>query len=147
MPTYGGETPLLKWESYTFEAPAGTTSAAPVEQGELFKVNGTVADADGTRFKVIPCVAGDDPGDSIIVMALHRIVEIGPVGCQILAPFSGQVREIPYHTGEVPTVGGSIQIATGNVRKIGVTKAFTRSDGNVVLRVDTTRLVAEVLFA
>lgn len=141
MAGYGGETPLVKYGlSYTFESPTGTTTAAPVEQGDLFKVSGTAS--DGSGYKLAALTAGDDPTEVVMVMALHRMTEVGTMGGQLIGNWH-QVRRLNYVSGSAPTLGQSIEAAAGNVRKVAG-KAFAIGSG-IVLKVNTADLTVEVL--
>lgn len=140
MSGYGGETPLVKYGlSYTFESPDGTTAAVPVAQGDLFKIGGTAS--DGTGYKLVALVDGNDFTSSVIVMALHAIAEVGTMGAQILGNWH-QIRRLNYVTGVAPTLGQSVEASGVNVRKVKG-KAFD-GDG-IVLKVNTADLTVEVL--
>lgn len=140
MAGYGGETPLIGFGlRLTVEAPTGTNATTPVEQGDIFKISGTAADSSG--YKAAALTAGDDATNSVVIMALHRMTDVGPMGVVVLGPWQ-QVRRLNYVSGSAPTLGQSIEAAAGNVRKIAG-KAFDK-DG-FVLKVDTSALQAEVL--
>lgn len=140
MAGYGGETPLIDGGfRLTLESPTGTTSSIPVEQGDLFKIGGTAA--DGTGYKAAALVAGNDATSSVVVMALHRMTEVGPMGVIVLGGYQGIVR-FNYVSGAAPTLGQSIEASATNVRKV-VGKAWD-GDG-MVLKVNTAELTVEVL--
>lgn len=140
MAGYGGETPLIEYGlTLTVEAPTGTNATTPVEQGDLFKLSGTAA--DGSGYKAAALSAGNDSTSSVVVMALHRMTEVGPMGVYVLGGWQA-VRRLNYVSGSAPTIGQSIEASAGNVRKIAG-KAYD-GDG-YVLKVDTANLQAEVL--
>ena len=141
MAGYGGETPLIGFGlRLTVEAPTGTDSTTPVEQGDIFKLGSTAA--DGSGYKAVALVAADAASDPVImVMALHRMTSVGPLGVAVLGNWH-QVRRLNYYTGEAPSIGNSIEASNNNVRKVKG-KAFD-GDG-YVLNVDTTALQVEVL--
>lgn len=140
MAGYGGETPSITTSfSLTVEAPTGTDSTTPVNEGDLFKLGGTAA--DGTGYKAVALASGNDSTSSVVVMAIHRIAEVGPMGVILLGPWH-QVRRFNYVSGAAPTLGQSIEASGTNVRKIAG-KAYD-GDG-YVLKVNTSDLTAEVL--
>lgn len=143
---YGGPLPLINQDSrLSVEAPDGTDATTPVNEGDLFKL-AVAADtaADSSGYKAIACVAGDDLIDSYIVQALHGISSVNQMGVLWLSGSAGTVQELPYSAEDAPVVGESVEISTVNVRKVvGVTHAKGKG---LVLKVDTTRLIAEVLF-
>lgn len=145
MATYGGVTPLLKWESITCEAPAGTTVAAPVLQGELFELSGAGVDDDGSGYKLVACTAGDTFAAALIVMALHRQTEEREIGVQQLSVGSGQRRLLAY-TGTAPAIGDGVAISAANVRKVVGTGAAAATNLPRVVRVLTATTEVEVAF-
>jgi hypothetical protein len=102
------------------EAPTGTTSAAPVEAGEFFKLGGTAA--DGSGYKLAALAATDDPKTCVMVMALHRCTDMAvPIGVKVLGSYQ-QVRRGKYEGS--PAIGQSIDAAPTSQRKLeGVTWA------------------------
>jgi hypothetical protein len=140
MAGYGGETPLIGFGlRLTVESPTGTDATTPVAQGDLFKLGGTAA--DGSGYKAAALVGGNDSTSSVVIMALHNMTEVGPMGVVVLGPWQ-QVRRFNYVSGAAPTLGQSIEASGTNVRKIAG-KAYD-GDG-IVLKVDTSALTAEVL--
>lgn len=140
MAGYGGETPLIDFGlRLTLESPTGTTTAAPVESGDLFKISGTAA--DGSGYKAAALTAGDDPGEVVIVQALHRMTSVGPMGVSVLGHFQ-QVRRVNYVSGAAPTLGQSIEASATNVRKVA---GITYDGSSMVLLIDTNALQCEVL--
>lgn len=140
MAGYGGETPLIGFGlRMTLESPTGTTSAAPVEQGDLFKIGGTAADSSG--YKAAALVDGNDFTSSVVVMALHRMTEVGPMGVMVLGRWHSVVR-LNYVTGVAPTLGQSVEASGVDIRKI---KGKAYDGDGMVLKVDTSALTAEVL--
>lgn len=141
MAGYGGETPLVEYGlTMTVEAPTGTDSTTPVNQGDLFKLSGTAA--DGSGYKVAAAAADDDPQNCILVMALHRMTSVGPMGVLVLGGYAGTTK-FNYYTGAAPTIGQSIAVTASNVRKVkGI--AWAAGKGYVTA-VDTTNLMVEVL--
>jgi hypothetical protein len=140
MAGYGGETPQVKYGlSITVESPDGTSATVPVEQGDLFKLGGTAS--DGSGYKAVALVSGNDATSSVVIMALHRITEVGTMGVQVIGRYS-QIRRLNYVSGSAPTLGQSVEASGSNVRKI-VGKAFD-GDG-FVCAVNTSDLTAEVL--
>ena len=136
---YGGETPFVNGLTLTVESPAGTTTAAPVEAGDILKLGGTAA--DGSAYKVVACADEDTPASVVMVQALHRITEVGPLGVRVLSRYS-QVRRLPYLVGEIPTLTNSVKISA-TVDEVGVV-AFADGKG-YVLAVDTVAGDCEVL--
>jgi hypothetical protein len=138
----GGPTPDLKYGTeLTVEGPDGVSSALPVRQGDIFKLGGV--GADGTGYKVIPAVAGDDAGNCILVQAKHDLTDLKvPLGVKVICMNGCQVLRLPYKTGSAPTIGQSVEVATASVREI-VGKAFAVGHG-YVLAVDTAAEDAEV---
>jgi hypothetical protein len=140
MAGYGGETPLIGFGlRLTVESPTGTDATTPVAQGDLFKLGGTAA--DGTGYKAVALVAGNDSTSSVILMALHPMTSVGPMGVYVLGPWQS-VRRLNYVSGAAPTLGQSIEASATNVRKV-VGKAYD-GDG-YVLKVATADLQVEVL--
>lgn len=140
MAGYGGETPLIGFGlRLTVEAPTGTDATTPVAQGDLFKIGGTAA--DGSGYKAAALAAGNDSTSSVVLMALHAMTEVGPMGVVVLDKWQ-QVRRLNYVSGAAPTLGQSIEASATNVRKV-VGKAYD-GDG-IVLKVDTAGLQVEVL--
>jgi hypothetical protein len=123
----------------TVEAPDATTILVPVEAGTILKLGSTAA--DGSGYKAVAAVDNDTPASVVLVMALHRITSVGPLGVMVLGRYS-QVRRLPYLTGEKPSVGGSVQVSA-TVSKVGA-KGFTDGCG-YVLYVDETAEDCEVL--
>lgn len=141
MAGYGGQFPLVKYGvTLTVEAPDGTTTAAPVEQGDVFKLGGTAS--DGTGYKVVACSDGNDATSSVLVMALHRITSVNDLGVLILSGKWAGVDRVRYHTGAAPTLGQSIEASGVNVREI---KGKSFDGDGYVLKVDTSALEVEVL--
>lgn len=140
----GGETPIIKYGlELSVEAPTGVTAAAPVLAGEVYKLGG--ADAQGGGYKAAACVTGDDAGNAILLMALHRHngEQNLPLGVKVVSHNCIQVRRLPYNDADgAPTVGQSIEISA-NVKKIKG-KAFAAGHG-YVLFVDTDADDVEVL--
>jgi len=139
---YGGETPIIKYGTeITVESPTATSEAAPVEQGDLFILSGTAV--DGTRFKIAEGAAGNDfTSHGVLCMALHRTIQPNkPMGVKLLSRALSQIRRLKYD-GSAPKLGQSIELATGNVRKV-TGKAFD-GDG-IVLAVNTATTEVEVL--
>lgn len=139
---YGGETPLIKYGTeLTAESPAATSPTVPIEQGDIFKFGGTAA--DGTAFKLAACAAGNDfTSEGVLLMALHRCEKANyPVGVKLLSRDLHQIRRLRYD-GTAPTLGQSIEIAAGNVRK--VTGKSQDGDGRV-MAVNTATTEVEVL--
>lgn len=140
MAGYGGETPLIGFGlRLTVEAPTGTDSTTPVAQGDLFKLGGTAA--DGSGYKAAALASGNDSTSSVVVMALHAMTEVGPMGVFVLGNWHA-VRRLNYVSGAAPTIGQSIEASGTNVRKVAG-KAFD-GDGYVT-KVDTAGLQVEVL--
>lgn len=140
----GGETPIIKYGTeLSVEGPVGTTASQPVNAGDVFKLGGT--GADGTGYKVVAAVDGDDSTNAILVMALHNLTDLAvPLGVKVLgARGMTQVRRLRYTTGAAPTIGQSIEVSGVDVRKIKG-KTFAVGDG-YVLAVDTSALDVEVL--
>jgi hypothetical protein len=138
MVAYGGESPMDFGLRFTVEAPTGTSTSAPVNAGDLFKISGTAA--DGSGYKAAALADNDAPDTSIIVQAIHRMTSVGPLGVLVLGRYQ-QVRRLPYTAGNVPTLGQSIE-ANGTTRTVNG-KTF---DGtSIVLAVDTNALLVEVL--
>jgi hypothetical protein len=140
MAGYGGELPLIRYGlELTVEAPTGTTTAVPVEQGDVFKIGGTAS--DGSGYKAVAATAADTSADSVWVMALHRMTEVQQMGVLVLGKY-GTVVRLNYVSGAAPTLGQSVIPSATNVRKV----AGTAFDGsNMVLKVDTAALQVEVL--
>lgn len=139
----GGETPIIKYGTeLSVEGPAGTTSAAPVLAGNIYKLGST--GADGTGYKVVACTAADSSANGVLVMALHRLTDLNvPLGVKVLGAYGlTQVRRLRYHTGAAPSIGQSIEASTTVTEIAG--KAWAVGCG-YVLAVDTTALEAEVL--
>ena len=140
MAGYGGTTPLIDNSlTLTVEAPDGTNATTPVEQGDLFKLGGTAADSTG--YKAVALVAGNDASSSVVLMALHRATEVGPIGVLVVGRYR-RVEQFTYLTGAAPTLGQSIEAAPVNTRRVAG-KAFD-GDG-YVLAVNTANLTVEVL--
>jgi len=140
MAGYGGETPLTEFGlRLTVEAPTGTDATTPVAQGDVFKLGGTAADSSG--YKAAACSDGNDATSSVLVMALHRMTEVGPMGVVVLGRWA-QVRRVSYYTGAAPTLGQSIESSGSDVRKI---KGKSFDGDGYVLKVDTSALQVEVL--
>ena len=100
--------------------------------------------ADGSAYKLVNAVAADTIASTILCMTLHQANEsISPVGILVLNPYGGYVVEIPY-TGTAPTVGQSIAVSAADVRKV-VGATWGRGLGTI-MKVDTARVVVEVLF-
>lgn len=138
--TYGGETPLVEYGlTMTVESPTGTTTAAPVSEGEIYIISGTAA--DGSGYKIAAGVNGNDFTSNVLVQAIHRMTTVGPMGVIVLGNWH-QIRRIAYTTGAAPTLGQSIEISGVTVTKIKG-KAFD-GDGMVML-IDTGSLEVEVL--
>jgi hypothetical protein len=141
--TFGGETPLVPYAgplTLTVEAPDGTTEAAPVIAGQLYKLSGTAA--DGSGYKIAACTAGDDPLEVVMVMALHRMTQVREMGVVLITPYR-QVRRLPYISGAAPSLGNSIEAAPVSTGKIaGI--AYAAHKG-IVLSVNTADLDADVL--
>lgn len=139
MVTYGGETPLIDFGlRLTVEAPTGTTTSAPVNEGDIFKIGGTAS--DGSGYKAAALADNDAPDAQVLVMAIHRQTFIGPMGVIVLGRYQ-QVRRLNYVSGQAPTLGQSIE-ANSTTRKING-KAF---DGtSLVLLVDANALTVDVL--
>jgi hypothetical protein len=148
MATYGGETPWIGYGlTLTVEAPTGTSSSVPVNEGDIFKIGGTAA--DGSGYKIVAAAnadigagsSGTAVADSIWVQAMQSMQEVGPMTVAVIGPFQ-RVTRLPYVSGSAPTLGQSVKPSAANVRKVaGV--AFTGQ--NIVLRVDTAALLVDVL--
>jgi hypothetical protein len=140
LPGYGGETPLVKYGlTLTVEAPTGTNSTTPVNEGDVFKIGGTAV--DGSGYKAVAATNADRQGNAVLVMALHRMLEVQQMGVLVLGKYRGTVR-LNYVSGAAPTLGQSVVPSATNVRKVaGV--AFDGS--NIVLAVNTADLTVEVL--
>lgn len=142
---YGGETPLVGQDGrITAEAPSGTSTSAPVIKGGVYRLIGGTA-ADSSAYKMVAAVAGDDPSETILCIALHEAYEAtAPVGCLILNPYGGFVVRLKY-TGS-PTLGQSVEVsAAGDTTKV-VGLTWGRGKGTIV-KVETTPAEVEVLFA
>lgn len=140
MTAYGGETPLIDFGlRITVEAPVSTSVTVPVEAGDIFKLGSTAA--DGSGYKAVNLVAGDDCDEVVMVQALHRITSVGPMGVSVLGKYQ-QIRRLTYTAGSVPVIGQSVIAKTGTVRTVE-SAAFNSS--SYVLLVDTNALMAEVL--
>lgn len=148
MAGYGGETPLIGFGlRLTVEAPTGTSTSVPVEQGDIFKIGGTAS--DGSGYKVVAAAAanvsagasGTAVADAIWVMALHRMTEVAQMGVFVLGPFQS-IRRLNYVSGAAPTLGQSAVISGTNPRKVA---GASFNGSNIVLKVDTTALQVEVL--
>lgn len=140
--SFGGETPLVPYAgplTLTVEAPDGTTEAAPVLQGQLFKLSGTAA--DGSGYKIAAMTAADAPSSVVMVMALHRATQVREMGVVLITPFR-QVRRLSYVSGSAPSLGESIEAAAGDVHKIA---GKTYDGDGIVLKVNTADLDADVL--
>ncbi|MGV0984972.1 MAG: hypothetical protein ACOYB2_10485 [Limnohabitans sp.] len=123
----------------TVEAPAGTTEAAPVLPGSIWKLGGT--DVDGGGHKLVALVDNDAPANCVFVQAMERAHMVGPMTVRVLGGYS-QIIKLPYLHGAAPTIGQSIQ-ASATVTKVDG-KAFADGDG-YVLFVDTVTEEVEVL--
>ena len=139
----GGETPIVKYGlTISAECPAATSSTVPVLEGQLFKLDGTLA-ADGSGVKLVAATAGDKPSTVILAYALDRSEDpLGVIGVMILTGQATQIRRLKY-TGGAPTVGHSVAISASDVRAV-VDLAFARGDG-LILSVDTAATEVEVL--
>jgi len=138
----GGETPIIKYGSeLTFESMSTVSATAPINQGEIFKIDGTAT--DGTAYKLAECAAGDNPAEVTMVMALHRCQDPNQlVGGKLLNGSEVQVRRLKYD-GAAPSLGNSIEAAAGNVRKVtGI--AYAKGAGRV-MAVNTATTEVEVL--
>ena len=145
MPNYGGETPLIHQDGrITVEAPTGTTAAAPVVAGRIYRLSPTTLTSDGvTTYKLAAAVAADTTQSVILVQALEGTnSETRPIGCVWLSGYSGQVRRLPYTTGLAPTLGQSITVGANNYNVAG--KVWAAGQGTV-LAIDTASLTCEVL--
>jgi hypothetical protein len=145
MATYGGETPLNGQDGrITAEAPSGATAAAPVKQGGVYRVLGGTA-ADSSAYKMVAAVAGDDPLETVLCVALHAAYSAtDPVGVLILNPYGGFIVKLSY-TGS-PTLGQSIEVsAAGDTTKV-VGISWARGKGQITA-IDTVNTTVEVLFA
>lgn len=141
MAGYGGQFPLVKYGiTLTVEAPTGTDSTTPVEEGDVFKLGGTAS--DGTGYKAAACVDGNDATSSILVQALHRMTSVNQMGVLVLSGKWSGVTRVKYHTGAAPTIGQSIESSGVDVREI---KGKSFDGDGYVLKVDTTNLEVEVL--
>jgi len=142
-PKFGGETPLVPWAgpmTLTVEAPTGTTEAAPVVAGQLYKISGTAA--DGSGYKIAACAENDDTLNCVLVMAMHRMTTVREMGVVLITPYR-QVRRLPYRSGAAPTLGQSIATAPTDLGKIkGISYAAHKG---IVLAVNTADLDADVL--
>lgn len=140
----GGETPIIKYGlELSVEPPTGTTEASPVLAGQIFKLGGT--DSAGGGYKAAACVTGDDAGNSILLMALHRHngEQNLPLGVKVVSHNGIQVRRLPYDADDgVPTIGSSIEIGA-TVTQVK-SKAFAAGHG-YVLFVDEDAEDVEVL--
>jgi hypothetical protein len=136
---YGGETPENFGLRITVETPAGTTSAAPVTPGQMFKLGPT--DVDGGAYKCVALVDNDDMSSVVLVQAAQRSETVGPITVNVLG-FYSQIRRLPYLTGSAPSLGQSVQ-ASATVKKVDG-KAFAAGCG-FVLFVDTVTEEVEVL--
>jgi hypothetical protein len=142
--TFGGETPDVKYGlEITVEAPDGTSTATPVEQGDLFKLGASSdLDSDGSGYKLVPLVADDNPATCVMVMAKHRMTEVREMGVKVLGGYH-QIRRLRYVSGAAPTIGQSVAATAGNLRRIkGI--AFANGAGRVC-KVNTGDLDADVL--
>ena len=137
---YGGETPDLEYGlEITVEAPDGTTVAAPVLQGSIWKLGSTAA--DGTGYKAVATADNDTAVSCVLLQAKHRITSEGPLAVKVLGSYA-QIRRLPYLEGELPEIGHSVMIsATAGL--VGV-KEYAAGCG-YTLYVDTVAHEAEVL--
>lgn len=140
MAGYGGETPLIGFGlRLTVEAPTGTDATTPVEQGDIFKIGGTAA--DGSGYKAVAAASTDTEATAVLLMALHRMTEVGPMGVVVLGKYQ-QVRRLNYVSGAAPALNQQVAPSATNVRKVAGA-AF--AGANMVLKVDTAALTVEVL--
>lgn len=138
----GGETPIIKYGTeLTLQSPDGISESAPQLQGDLFKIGGPAS--DGTQLKAVPCAAADTMASVYMVMALSRETRPGyPCGYKVLSGQSVQIRRLRYD-GAAPTIGQSVEIAAGNVRKVtGIAHA---KGAGLVVAVNTGDTEVEVL--
>lgn len=118
-PRYGGETPFTNGLRISVEAPAGTTTSAPVAVGEVFKLGGTAA--DGSGYKLTALGANDDPNTCVMVQALSGATAVTDLTVAVLGPYQ-QIRRAVYEGS--PSIGQSIDAAPTSQRKVeGVTWA------------------------
>jgi len=138
----GGETPIIKYGTeLTLQTPDGISEDAPQLQGDLFKIGGPAS--DGTQLKAVACAAGDSMASVYLVMALTRETRPGyPAGYKVLSGQKVQIRRLRYD-GSAPTIGQSVEIAAGNVRKVtGIAQAAGKG---LVVAVNTGDTEVEVL--
>jgi hypothetical protein len=136
---YGsGESPEIYALRLTVEAPDGTTPAAPVEIGSIYKLGGT--DADGGGYKLVAAVDNDDVNSAVLVRAEQRAIGVDPMTVVVLGHWN-KVLRLAYLTGSAPSLGQSVQISSTVTKVDG--KAFDES--SFVLHVDTALEEVEVL--
>jgi hypothetical protein len=140
MARYGGETPFSSGGlTITCEAPTGTTSTAPVLEGNIYKLSGTNS-ADSSGYKLAALGASDGPETCVMVQALHRIEYVGPVGVRVIGRYS-QVRRIKYEGS--PSLGQSISAGTSDQNKV---EGITWADGKgFIVKIDATATEVEVI--
>lgn len=140
---YGGETPfLLTPESaVTLQAPGGTSSSAPVEIGDLLKIEAT-EDQEGTGYRASEAAAGDTPSNSFLGVALVRADREDADISVLLLDGAHRITRVRYDTA-APTLGQSIEVGTNVRRATG--KVFAKGDGLVTKILEASGEV-EVLF-
>lgn len=142
---YGGETPLVNQDGrFTAEAPSGTSSSAPTVKNGVYRLLGGTA-ADSSAWKMVAAVAGDDPLESVLCVALEAVKEAtAPCGVLVLNPYGGFTIRLKY-TGS-PSLGQSVEVsAAGDTTKV-VGISWARGKGQITA-IDTTNTEVEVMFA
>lgn len=140
---YGGETPLAYQDGkITAEAPSGTTTAAPVIAGGVYRLIGGSA-ADSSAYKMVAASDEDTVLSTILCIALHASFNAtDPVGVLILNPYGGNVVKLVY--ANLPTIGQSVKVASVLTQIDGTTWA---RGGGTIISIDTANTTVEVLFA
>lgn len=154
----GGELPSSYGLVITVEAPAGTTAAAPVEVGEVYKLSAA------TAYKLVAAVAADDlgwaghthqentfatyvqnattagpnGGNAPLVRTEERSESVKPISVRVLGAWSTILRMA--YSGAAPTVGQSVE-ADGS-KKV---RALAFNGFTFVLFIDTAKTEVEFL--
>lgn len=136
---YGGELSAMLLPSITVEAPTGTSTTVPVEIGDLFKLGGT--NVDGNGYKAAALVAGEDPGEVVMIQATERKTDVGPMSVRVLSGYRGVV--LVRYEGTAPTLGQGIVTHATVLREVSG-QAYADGKG-YVLHVDTVAGEVEVL--